>query len=231
MKFGRHIHYLCLVLILCMLTWLTKVVNIVYSAPATYLPPKSPVCLQHGVFMYFHFTHLYVSINFLNTADLFAAISLFSSIFLCLFVSVLILVRVCVCRALDSDILRAQCCSQSEDWPSFSPQRGACTERLLDAKWTGNFSSLDAAPENSSFLFLTRIFLLMMCGQPTNLREWETNGCIHFLEIYFGSKSWLWLIHSGLFRHFDFVMLYFFDATLWFIITHCRLLSQHFPGS
>lgn len=48
---------------------------------------------------------------------------------------------------------------------------GGGTETLLDAKWTGNFSSLDAAPENSSFLFLTRIFPLMMCGQPANLSK------------------------------------------------------------
>ena len=55
--------------------------------------------------------------------------------------------------------------------PRSALSRGASTERLFDAKWTGNFSNLNTPPENSSCLFLTLIFPLIMCGQPANLSK------------------------------------------------------------
>lgn len=97
----------------------------------------------------------------LNTADLLPATSV-----LCVFLS---WCSVSVSAALCSEDWRAPLCSQSEDCPSLSPQRGVSTDGLLDARWTGRFSSLDANPENSSCLFLTPVFPLMMCGQAANM--------------------------------------------------------------
>lgn len=114
------------------------------------------------ILMYFHFAHLiYVHLLFGNCR------------FICSHVSVLMLAcvqyvsaepRARISWGLSAAVSR-------RIGPHSALSGGASTERLLDAKWTGNFSNLNTPPENSSCLFLTLIFPLMMCGQPANLSK------------------------------------------------------------
>lgn len=141
-----------------------------------------------SLFLHIFLLHFFsVSISFSEYCRF--TFSIFSRLFVCFCHDASVCVCVSVCWALCSDDWRAQFCSPSEDWPSLSPQRGVSTDGLLDAKWTGSFSSLDATPENSSCLFLTPVFPLMMCGQAANVSknksEWfgQLRHCCYFTSV------------------------------------------------
>lgn len=128
--------------------------------------------------MYFHFTHLYVSINFW-ILQIYLQPFLYSPPFFS--VRMFLFWYWCVCVSAEPWTLISWGLSAAVSQrigPHSALSGGACTERLLDAKWTGNFSSLDAAPENSSF-FVFNSYIPTNDVWSTNKFVWVINKQLH----------------------------------------------------
>lgn len=131
---------------------------------------------------------------------------------LCWHVSVLILL--CVCRALVSDILRAQRGSRLADWPSFSPQQGwGGGGGVSDHQMTNEEAVFVAWVRPQKLAHLWRMFLLMTCGQAADLMHIKSERCHCWVTVSFShlmnvpQLQTLVTVYSLLLRHVDFVWL------------------------